>query len=315
MMALRKRDRHLVDRLPQVRGRYRVDAPLARITRFRVGGPAEVLFDPLDDDDLARFLAGRPADVPVTAIGIGSNLLVRDGGIPGVVVRLGGTFERIRAADGAVEAGAAAVGLHVATAARDAGIAGLEFLCGIPGTVGGALRMNGGAYGVEMKDVTELARVLDAEGTSHDLDAAALGFGYRTSSVPAEWIFVSARLRGRPGDAAEIARRMAEIQNAREASQPIRTATGGSTFKNPPGLKAWQLIERSGCRGLRLGGAAVSDKHCNFLVNEGRATAADIESLGEEIRRRVFAATGVMLEWEIHRLGVGGSGLEREQAP
>jgi UDP-N-acetylmuramate dehydrogenase len=313
--ALRKAEPRLVERLPRVRGRYRAAAPLARFTRFRVGGPAEVLFEPADEGDLARFLAGKPAEVPVTVIGLGSNLLVRDGGVPGVVVRLGAAFQEVRVRGAMVETGAAAVGLHVAQAARGAGVAGLEFLGGIPGTIGGAVRMNGGAYGVEMQDVTERVRAVDAAGAIHDLGPAALGFGYRASAPPADWIFVAARLRGRPGDPADIARRIADIQRARETSQPIRAATGGSTFKNPPGMKAWQLIERAGCRGLRRGGAVVSEKHCNFLVNEGAATAGDLEGLGEEVRRRVFEATGVTLEWEIHRVGVRRPGAPEASPP
>lgn len=315
MMAGRKPSARLIDRLPAVRGRYSENAELARVTWFRVGGPAEVMFRPTDRDDLATFLAGKPTDVPVTVIGVGSNLLVRDGGIAGVVIRLGRGFTEI-AIDGTdVTAGAAALDLNVAIAARAAGVAGLEFLSGIPGTIGGALRMNAGAYGREMTDVTLDAEALDARGEVHRLSHDELGFTYRRSAVPADWIFTSARLRGEPGDAPSIAARMAEIQQARAATQPLRTPTGGSTFKNPDdakaqGRKAWQLIDEAGCRGLRIGGAMVSELHCNFLINIGGATAADIEALGEEVRRRVFAHSGVTLDWEIKRIGRALPGLK-----
>ncbi len=313
-MMTATRSRPLIDRLPPVRGRLTPQAPLAGITWFRVGGPAEVMFRPADRDDLVGFLAAKPADVPTTVIGVGSNLLVRDGGVPGVVVRLGRGFADIRVAGERVYAGAAALDLNVAYAARDAGLAGLEFLSGIPGTVGGALRMNAGAYGREMFDVTRAAEALDERGRLHRLTPAELGFAYRRSAVPADWIFLAAELEGAPDEAAAIARRMQEIQAAREASQPIRTRTGGSTFANPPGRKAWELIDAAGCRGLRRGGAMVSDKHCNFLINTGTATAADLEGLGAEVRARVLAATGVALEWEIRRIGVALP-AGREAAP
>lgn len=314
MMAAKSRTTRLIERLPAVRGRYTEDAPLAKLTRFRVGGPAEVRFRPTDAEDLAAFLAAKPADVPVTVIGVGSNLLVRDGGVPGVVVRLGREFAVIDADGTDVGAGTAAMGLNVARVAREAGIAGLEFLCGIPGTIGGALRMNAGAYGVEMKDVTMVARTLDAAGGVHDLSRGELGFTYRRCAVPGDWIFVSVTVRGRPGDKAEIGRRMDEIQAARQDSQPLRESTGGSTFTNPPGMKAWELIAGAGCRGLRRGGAMVSEKHCNFFINTGNATAADLEGLGEEVRRRVLEATGVRLEWEIRRVGVTAGPPAREVA-
>jgi UDP-N-acetylmuramate dehydrogenase len=304
MMAAPTTERRLLDRLPAVRGRYRAGADLARVTWFRVGGPAEVVFRPADADDLSAFLAARPADVPVTVIGVGSNLLVRDGGVPGVVVRLGRAFAGIAVDGAAVEAGAAALDLNVARAACQAGFAGLEFLAGIPGTVGGALRMNGGAYGREMKDVVARADALAPDGARHALAIGGLGFAYRHCAVPEDWVFVGARLEGAPGDPEAIAARIREIQEARAATQPIRTRTGGSTFKNPEGARAWELIERAGCRGLRLGGARVSEQHCNFLINDGTATAGDLEALGEEVRRRVREATGVLLEWEIRRIGV-----------
>ncbi|HVA14084.1 MAG TPA: UDP-N-acetylmuramate dehydrogenase [Stellaceae bacterium] len=307
-MAAASRKAHLIDRLPQMRGRLSADAPLAPVTWFRVGGPAEVLFRPADTDDLAAFLAAKPEDVPVTVIGVASNLLVRDGGIKGVVVRLGRGFVGIDAEDGLVTAGAGALDLNVALTARDAGLAGLEFLSGIPGTVGGGLRMNAGAYGAEFKSVLASATALDAKGQRHDLSVAALDLSYRHCGLPPDWIFVAARFAGKPGDPLAIARRMTEIQQAREASQPIRAKTGGSTFANPPGHKAWQLIDEAGCRGIRRGGAIVSDKHANFLINTGDATAAEIEALGEEVRARVLAKSGITLEWEIRRVGVPAGG-------
>ncbi|SLN37327.1 UDP-N-acetylenolpyruvoylglucosamine reductase [Oceanibacterium hippocampi] len=301
-MAL-ERNSGLIDRLPAVRGSYRADVPLAKFTWFRVGGPAEVQFKPADADDLAAFLAGRPADVPVTVIGVGTNMLIRDGGIRGVVVRLGPAFAEIAIADGEIVAGAAAQDLTVARSAARAGVAGLEFLSGIPGVIGGALRMNAGAYGREISDVLVSASALDGQGGRHELAADELGLTYRHSSVPGDWIFISARLRGGSDSPAAIEARMAEIQAKREASQPIRARTGGSTFANPPGRKAWELIDGAGCRGLRRGGAMVSEQHTNFLINTGTATAADLEGLGEEVRRRVFEKYAVELRWEIERVG------------
>ena len=304
MMAAKVRTPRLIDRLPAVRGAHEERAPLSRLTWFRTGGPAEVLFEPKDAEDLARFLAEREADIPLTVVGVGSNLLVRDGGVPGVVVRLGGAFAAIEAEGTEIRCGVAAMDVHVAARARDAGIAGMEFLKGVPGTIGGALRMNAGAYGAEIKDVVATVEALDAAGGAHVLGAAELGFGYRRCAVPEDWIFTAALLRGHRGKRADIAGRMKAIQTARADSQPLGARTGGSTFTNPPGMKAWELIERAGCRGLRRGAAVVSEKHCNFLVNTGKATAADLEGLGEEVRRRVFAATGVNLEWEIRRIGI-----------
>jgi UDP-N-acetylmuramate dehydrogenase len=298
----------LIERLPPVRGRLTPGAPLAGITWFGVGGPAEVMFRPLDEADLAEFLAALPAAVPVTMIGVGSNLLVRDGGIPGVVIRLGRGFATIDPDCPRIRFGAAALDVNVATLAAEAGIAGCEFLSGVPGTIGGALRMNAGAYGGDMAQTVVSARALDRRGQAHDLDVAALGFSYRKSAVRDDWIFVSAVLAGRADDAATIKQRLATIRAAREASQPLRTKTGGSTFKNPTennptGAKAWELIDQAGCRGLARGGAKVSEQHCNFLINASGATAADIEELGEEVRRRVFDCTGITLEWEIRRVG------------
>jgi UDP-N-acetylmuramate dehydrogenase len=307
MMAAARQMPSLIERLPSVRGRLLEGASLAKLTWFRVGGPAEVLFRPADVDDLAQFLAGTPADVPITVIGVGSNVLVRDGGIPGVVVRLGEPFAKVTVNGDIIEAGAGASNLKIATTARDSSLAGLEFLSGIPGSLGGSLRMNAGAYGTEMSDVALSAIALDRNGGSHQITADLMGFSYRHSSVDESLIFVSGRLRGRAGDAAAIAKRMTEIQTERETSQPVKTPTGGSTFVNPPGHKAWELIDRAGCRGLVRGGAMVSEKHTNFLINTGTATAADLEGLGEEVRRRVFAQSGITLEWEIRRIGVAPS--------
>ncbi len=301
----------LIERLPRVRGRYTENASLAAITWFRVGGPAEVMFRPADADDLAVFLAARPGDVPVTVLGVGSNVLVRDGGIPGVVVRLGRAFAGIAFEDDEIEAGAAALDGTVARVACEAGIGGLEFLSGVPGTIGGALRMNAGAFGAEMKDVVVEAAALDGEGGRHVLSPGELGFAYRHSSVPDDWIFVGARLRGRPDAPEAILLRIDAIRASRDEAQPTRARTGGSTFTNPPGRRAWELIDAAGCRGLRLGGAEVSEKHCNFLINTGTASAADLEALGEEVRRRVLEKTGERLQWEIRRLGVAATGANR----
>jgi UDP-N-acetylmuramate dehydrogenase len=310
MIMAYRRTMPLIERLPKVRGRLTENAPLSGITWFRVGGPAEIMFRPADRDDLADFLAGLPRDVPVTVIGVGSNLLVRDGGVAGVVLRLGRGFADIEAKGSDVRAGAAALDINIARMAADAGLAGLEFLSGIPGTMGGALRMNAGAYGRELVDVVISAEALDRHGRLHKLDKKALGLSYRHSDVPEDWIFTAAELKAERGEASAIRARLAEIQAAREASQPIRSRTGGSTFANPPGYKAWQLIDQAGCRGLRIGGAMVSEMHTNFLINTGSATAADIETLGETVRRRVREASGLDLRWEIRRIGtpaVGGA--------
>ena len=302
MMALETARPHLIDRLPKPRGRLAADAPLGAQTWFRTGGPAEVLFRPADTEDLASFLKALPADLPVTVLGVGSNLLVRDGGIKGVVIRLMRGFTGITVEGSEVVAGAGALDLNVALTARDHALAGLEFLSGIPGTIGGAFPTNAGAYGGELSDVLVSAEIVDRAGIVRTVTAAQLGLGYRKSNAPADWIFTAARLRATPGDQMSIARRIAEIDSARTESQP-RSRTGGSTFANPPGFKAWELIERAGCRGLRIGEAQVSEKHCNFLINLGAATAADIESLGEEVRRRVLEQSGVLLHWEIRRIG------------
>lgn len=309
-MMTARHTQHLIDRLPPVRGRLTVNAPLALATWFRVGGAAEVMFRPADVEDLAEFLANRPADVSITVIGVASNLLVRDGGVDGVVVRLGRGFTAIEVSAGKVTAGAAVLDLNVAIACRTAGVGGLEFLSGIPGTIGGALRMNAGAYGREIKDVLESATALDNAGMRYELGLAEMGLSYRHCRVPDDWIFVGASLRGAEADRDAIQQRMAQIRSEREASQPIRARTGGSTFANPPGHKAWELIDRAGCRGLTRGGAMVSEKHTNFLINAGTATAADIEGLGEDVRRRVFEKFGVRLEWEIRRIGRPAANLK-----
>jgi UDP-N-acetylmuramate dehydrogenase len=303
MMAARRVSDRLIDRLPPVRGRLTADAPLASITWFRAGGTAEIMFRPADEADLAEFLVAKPRDVPVTVLGVASNLLVRDGGIPGIVIRLGRAFVAMTTDGNTVRAGAGALDLNVALTCREAGIAGLEFLSGIPGTIGGALRMNAGAYGRDIKAVLRRVVALDGRGRRHEVAAAMLGLDYRTCAAPADWIFIAAEFAGAAGDPAAIGQRMDEIQAAREASQPVRARTGGSTFANPPGHKAWELIDRAGCRGLTRGGAQVSEKHANFLINTGNATAADLEGLGEEVRRRVFENSGIILEWEIKRVG------------
>ena len=300
----------LIDRLPTVRGRLTADAPLAAQTWFRVGGAAEVLFRPADADDLADFLARLDAEVAVTVLGVASNLLVRDGGISGVVIRLGRGFAEVAVDGDLMTIGAGALDSTAAQAALEAGLAGLEFLSGVPGTIGGALRMNAGAYGGEIRDVFVAAEGVNRRGERLSFDAAAMGFEYRKSAVPADVIFTRATLRGAPGDKAEIAARMAEIADKRGETQPVRARTGGSTFKNPPGHKAWELIDRAGCRGLTRGQAQVSEKHCNFLLNLGDATAAELEALGEEVRARVLAHSGVTLEWEIKRVGLPLGGNE-----
>ena len=290
--------------LPDLRGRLAVDAPLKDYTWFRVGGPAEVLYSPADEADLAYFLKHRPDGTPVTMIGLGSNLLVRDGGIEGVVIRLGRGFGEIKVEDGArLRVGTAVPDVKVARAAADAGIAGLSFYRGIPGGVGGALRMNGGAHGTETCEVLVEARAVDPQGNIHVLPVADFHYSYRHCGAPADYIFTEALFQGTPGDPQKILAEMDEIAAYREEVQPIKSRTGGSTFKNPPGNKSWQLIDAAGCRGLSVGDAKVSELHCNFLINEGSASAADIETLGETVRARVKETSGIELEWEIKRLG------------
>ena len=288
-----------------VRGKLTPAAPLAPLVWFKSGGAAEWLFEPADADDLADFLRGLDPDVPVMALGLGSNMIVRDGGVPGVVVRLGKAFAKIEPVDEVtLRCGGGASGILVSSTARDAGIADLEFLRGIPGTVGGFVRMNGGAYGREVKDILVSASVALRSGTIEEWPLDRLGYSYRHSELPEGAVVVAATFRGRPGDPAAIGAEMDRIAAAREETQPIRSRTGGSTFKNPPGHKAWALIDAAGCRGMILGNAQVSEKHCNFLLNLGSATSSDIEALGEEVRRRVRARTNISLEWEIQRIGV-----------
>jgi UDP-N-acetylmuramate dehydrogenase len=290
--------------MPAVRGKLTPDAPLAPLVWFKSGGRAEWLFEPADEQDLVRFLGELDPRVPVMALGLGSNLIVRDGGVPGVVVRLGKAFAKIdRVDEVTLRCGGGASGILVSSTARDAGIAGLEFLRGIPGTVGGFVRMNGGAYGREVADVLVSARIALRSGEMVEWPLEKLGYTYRHSDVPAGAVVVEAVLRGVPGDPQAIGAEMDAIARAREESQPLRSRTGGSTFKNPPGHKAWALIDAAGCRGLTIGDAQVSEKHCNFLLNLGSATSAEIEALGEEVRRRVEAKTHITLEWEIQRVG------------
>ncbi len=294
----------LKSKMPALRGRLMANQSLAELTWFRVGGPAQVLFMPEDDNDLGYMLANLPPEIPVTVIGLGSNLIVRDGGVPGMAIRLGRGFSDIVIDGVDLRAGAAVPDVKVARAAQEACIAGLSFLRGIPGSIGGALRMNGGAYGREVKDALIEARAVDRAGRVHVLGNADMRFAYRSCGVPDDYIFTQATFRGERGDPAVIAAEMDKITEAREATQPIKSRTGGSTFKNPPGQKAWQLIDAAGCRGLRVGDAQVSAMHCNFLINLGNATAADIEALGETVRQRVKEHAGVDLEWEIKRIGV-----------
>jgi UDP-N-acetylmuramate dehydrogenase len=293
-------------RAPKLRGRLVADASVAEATWFRVGGPAEALFSPADEDDLACLLSELPREIPVTTIGLGSNLIVRDGGIPGLIIRLGGrAFGAVEIADDCrVVVGAAAPDQFVAKAAAKAGVDGLAFLRGVPGSIGGALVMNAGAHGGEVKDMLIEAHGIDRTGAKRAFSNAEMGFAYRHSSAPDDIVFTTATFQGRPGDPQAIETEMERITRAREASQPIREKTGGSTFKNPFAMKAWELIDKAGCRGLSLGGAQVSTMHCNFLINTGHATAGDLEALGEEVKRRVFETTGVALEWEIKRIGI-----------
>ncbi|MDA0238831.1 MAG: UDP-N-acetylmuramate dehydrogenase [Proteobacteria bacterium] len=312
MMASQRNNMGLIERLPAVRGRYQPNALLSKLTWFRVGGPAEVLYRPADLADLELFLTQKPDDVPVTVLGVGSNMLVRDGGVPGVVIRLSETFSEITTRGMRLTAGGGASNLKVANQARQSGIGGLEFLSGIPGSIGGSVRMNAGAFGREMKDVTLSAQALDDAGKLIDLGYSEFAFSYRHCNCPDDYIFVSVELEGYEAPTEEIQKRMDEIQLNRTEAQPTQTPTGGSTFTNPAGHKAWELIDSAGCRGLTRGGAAVSSKHCNFLINEGGATAADLEGLGEEVRRRVFQSSGIQLEWEIRRIGVAADPAVRE---
>ena len=295
----------LKGRMPTLRGRLMANQSLAELTWFRVGGAAQVLFMPEDEADLADFLAHLPAEIPVAVVGLGSNLIVRDGGVPGVVIRLGRGFGEVRVEDGSrIRAGTAAPDVKVSRAAQEAAIAGLAFFRGIPGAVGGALRMNGGAYGRETKDALVEARGVDRQGRLRVFSNTDMHYTYRHCGAPDDIIFTQALFQGAPGDPAGISAEMDKITESREATQPIKSRTGGSTFKNPPGHKAWQLIDAAGCRGLKVGDAQVSQMHCNFLINLGSASAADIETLGETVRRRVKEHSGVDLDWEIKRIGV-----------
>jgi UDP-N-acetylmuramate dehydrogenase len=295
----------LAAKLPELRGRLMPNQSLAELTWFRVGGPAQALFVPEDEADLAYFLGSLPASIPVTVIGLGSNLIVRDGGVPGVVIRLGRGFGEVKVEDGSrIRAGTAVPDVKVSRAAQEAAIAGLAFFRGIPGAIGGALRMNGGAYGRETKDALIEARGVNRQGCVRVFSNGDMHYTYRHCGAPDEIIFTQALFQGAPGDPREIAAEMEKITESREATQPIKSRTGGSTFKNPPGHKAWQLIDAAGCRGLKIGDAQVSQMHCNFLINLGGATAVDIETLGETVRARVAENSGVELEWEIKRIGV-----------
>ena len=301
----------LKSKLPALRGRLLANQPLADLTWFRVGGPAQVLFMPEDEEDLGYFLHGLPSDIPAAIVGLGSNLIVRDGGVEGVVIRLGKGFGVIAVDGPQIRVGTAVPDVKVGRAAQEAGIAGLSFLRGIPGSIGGALRMNGGAYGGETKDVLIEARSVDRGGNIRTFTNAEMNFTYRHCGVADDVIFTQALFAGRPGDADAIAAEMNKITESREATQPVKSRTGGSTFKNPPGHKAWQLVDAAGCRGLRVGGAQVSELHCNFLINLGNATAAEIETLGETVRERVKNNSGVELAWEIKRIGVPGGEADR----
>ena len=297
----------LLDRLPPVRGRLRSCVPLGALTWFRVGGPAEVMFRPADQGDLMQFLRWLPPEIPVTTLGVGSNILVRDGGIAGVSVRLGGPLASIRRTGDTLVVGAGVLDSSVALAAAAVGLGGLEFLSGVPGTIGGGLRMNAGAYGGEMRGIVVAAEAVDRAGDVHELCPDDFGFGYRECRVPDDWIFTSAILQGTVTDPAVVSERLAKMKARRESTQPIRERTGGSTFKNAAGsgrpVTAWKLVRDAGCSGMRRGRARVSELHANFLINEGGATAADVEALGLDVAQRVLAATGVVLDWEIRRLG------------
>jgi UDP-N-acetylmuramate dehydrogenase len=306
----------ILDRLPKVRGRYSVEVDLSRLTWFQVGGAAQVLFKPADVEDLAFFLKQKPKDIPVFVFGVGSNLLVRDGGIPGVTIRLGKGFTNVAVSGMKIDVGAGVLDRFISMVACEEALKDLEYLCGIPGTIGGALRMNAGCYGSEMKDVLDVAFALDEQGKFHALTNGEMGFTYRHCSVPEDWIFVGARLKARSGNTSIIRRRLQSLLSEREKTQPVSTRTGGSTFANPVGYKCWELIDKVGCRGLRWGGAQVSELHCNFLVNTGGATAAELENLGEEVRKRVLQTSGIHLQWEIKRVGISdvSRGLKEEAA-
>jgi len=293
----------LIDRLPKIRGTYRENSDLSKINWFNVGGVAQIVFRPADAQDLSDFLQNKPEDVPVTVIGVGSNLLIRDGGIDGVVIRLGRGFTHMQADGEVITAGAACLSFNVAMFCAQHNIASLEFLCGIPGTIGGALAMNAGAYGSDVSSAIISAEAIDEKGQIHTLKPEDIGYIYRGNTLPDGMIFTSGKFQGVKGIEKDIEARINEITTAREQTQPIKSRTSGSTFKNPDGMKAWQLIDEAGCRGLKIGGAQVSEKHCNFFINTGNATAEDIEMLGEEVRKRVKETTGVTLHWEVQIIG------------
>ena len=293
------------DVMPELRGRLKANSLMSEITWFRVGGPAQLLYTPADEADLSYFMKNKPVDLPITVIGLGSNLLVRDGGIPGIVVRLGRGFNSIEAlGDNKIKVGTAVPDMKLARAAAEHGVAGLSFYRGIPGSIGGALRMNAGAHGGETRDYLVEARAVDYEGNIHTFSAEEMGHTYRNCALPYNFIFTEAIFKGQPGDKDEIEKANAEVVAYREEKQPVKDRTGGSTFKNPPGHSSWKLIDEAGLRGFKIGGAKVSEKHCNFLINEGDATGTDLETLGETVRKRVFEKSGVKLDWEIKRLGV-----------
>lgn len=303
----------LMNRLPKILGRYSVNLPLKTTTWFRVGGPAEILYKPASVDDLSFFLKNKPANIQSCVIGVGSNLLVRDGGVEGVTIRLGRNFNNIYVSQekSTIDVGAAVLDRTLALIAAENGIEGLEFLCGIPGTIGGALRMNAGAYGTEMKDVLVQAIAMTPKGELVKLSPQEMRFSYRHCGVPEDWIFIGARLKGQRGDPDAINKKMNGLLQQRDFTQPVKSRTGGSTFANPDGQKAWELIDKAGCRGLKKGGAQVSEMHCNFLINTGEATAEDLETLGETIRTKVKETSGIDLRWEIQRIGSPLNAKER----
>jgi UDP-N-acetylmuramate dehydrogenase len=300
--------------LPKVRGRYLFNVPLAPITWFRVGGLAQLTFKPADIKDLCFFLQNRPGDLPLHVMGVGSNLLVRDGGIEGVMVRLGQGFTSIHVNETTIDVGAGILDRNVASLSCEAEISGFEFLCGIPGTLGGALRMNAGAYGSDISQILIYALAVDPKGKLHRLTPQDLRLSYRHCDLPKDWIFVGARLKGCVGKAQDIQAKISSFLAERERTQPVKLRTGGSTFANPEGAKAWELIEKAGCRGLKKGGAMMSELHCNFMINTGTATASDLEALGEDVRQRVLAETGIELKWEIERMGVEDRSFSGEKA-
>ncbi len=314
MSLPRPSDIALIDRLPNVKGRLRANVALDKVTWFQVGGPADVMFKPEDEADLADFLKNTDADIDLFVLGVGSNLLVRDSGFRGVVLRLGRNFVKMECIENnQLRVGAGALDVYVSHFAADNDLTGVEFLSGIPGCIGGALRMNAGAYGSELKDVLVSAVAYDRSGARHELSCADMGFSYRHCEIPSDWIFTEAILQLQPGSAANITAKMKEIATSREGSQPVKSRTGGSTFANPKGQKAWELIDTVGARGLTIGGAKVSDLHCNFLINTGGATARDLEAVGEEARRRVFVQFDTLLRWEIVRLGELDTEINQEE--